>query len=144
MKIRLLVLICGGAMALGMGPADAGPCTTAIGNLTKVLGAKDAGSGPTSGSSGQANAPAPKPGQHPPTAAMNTVTEGKAASAQDVRRQNQGRPTAAEQDATGAVSTADLSEASAALERARALDKQGKEAECMAAIKKARQLAGTP
>jgi hypothetical protein len=80
--------------------------------------------------------------QHPPTAAMGQATQGGAASPQDVQRQTRGEPTAAQQ-AEGArrPATANLGSAQAALERARELDRSGKETECMAAIAEANRLA---
>jgi hypothetical protein len=56
---------------------------------------------------------------------MSKETEGKATSAQDVQRQSGVKV-----------------EASNALDRARALDAQGNEAECMNEVKKAKQVAG--
>jgi hypothetical protein len=79
-------------------------------------------------------------GQHPPTAAMGAATGGSAASPQDVQRQTAGQPTAAQSQ--GAATGSDKSAASAALDRARTLDQQGKEAECMDAVRQAKQHAG--
>jgi hypothetical protein len=71
---------------------------------------------------------------------MKQQTEGKATSPEDVRRQTAGQPTATQQ---GTAAGADSSmQASNALDRARTLDRQGKEAECMEAIREAKQLAG--
>jgi hypothetical protein len=64
-------------------------------------------------------------GQHPGTSVVSKETEGKATSAQDEQRQS-------------GVNT----EASQALERARALDANGKEAECMNEVRNAKRLAG--
>ena len=86
----------------GVGSAIAGPCTAEIDSLAKRLSAKDAGSGPTVGASGQAQGQTGTSGQHPPTAAMGQETQGKAASPEDGRRQIQGQPTAAQQGATRA------------------------------------------
>ena len=80
-------------------------------------------------------------GEHPPTAAMNAATQGSAASPQDVQRQTSGQPTAAQQ-AQGA-SGHDGQTASSALEQARTLDKAGQEAQCMDAVRRAKQLAGS-
>lgn len=103
--------------------AGAGPCNQEIVAVTKRLAAVDAGSGPTTGN------PAPmagdQKGQHPGTALMSKETEGKATSAQDAQRQSGVKV-----------------EASSALDRARAFDAQGKEAECMNEVKKAKQVAG--
>jgi hypothetical protein len=63
------------------------------------------------------------PGQHPPTAAMSEATQSQAEPGASARRD-------------------DTSAASIALNRARALDQQGNEAECMEAVRQAKQLAG--
>jgi hypothetical protein len=81
--------------------------------------------------------------QHPPTAAMNEATRGQTAPATT----GQHPPTAAMteaargQAATRPAGSGNASEASLALGRARALDQQGKEVECMEAVGQARQLA---
>jgi hypothetical protein len=77
--------------------------------------------------------------QHPPTAAMNQATGGSAASAKDVQRQTQGTPTASGQAQGNVGAGGDKMAAMTALDQARALDREGKEAECMAAIRQARQ-----
>jgi hypothetical protein len=145
MKIQTFVLASAALLALGAGSATAGPCTMEIDGLAKSMAAKDAGSGPTSGAGGgaQSTARTSDQQQHPPGAIMGKETEGKAASPEDVRRQTAGQPTATEQGKTGAAAGPGNSvEASRALDRARALDQQGKEAECMAAVGEAKQLAG--
>ena len=81
--------------------------------------------------------------QHPPTAAMSEATQGQQAPA----TAGQHPPTAAmseamQSQAAPRPSLGDTSEASSALNRARLLDEQGKEAECMEAVRQARQLAG--
>ena len=135
----------------GLSSAISGPCSTEIDGLTKTLSAKDAGSGPTvgaTGQAGQANAPAGSSAQHPPTAVMGQETQGKATSAQDVRRQTQGQPTAAQQGAAATAGEGDkmggdkMDQADKALEQARALDRQGKEAECMDSVRQAKELLG--
>ena len=68
-------------------------------------------------------------------------TEGKATSPEDVRRQTAGQPTAAQQGGAATKSETPM-QASSALDRARMLDRQGKETECMAAVREAKQLAG--
>lgn len=81
--------------------------------------------------------------QHPPTAAMSEATQGQTAPATT----GQHPPTAAMSEATrsqgapGVAGSGNTSEASLALGRARALDQQGKESECMAAVGQAKQLA---
>src|SRR2546423_3441849 len=127
----------------GLSSAISGPCSMEIDGLTKTLAAKDAGSGPTVGATGQANAPAGSSAQHPPTAVMSQETQGKATSAEDVRRQTQGQPTAAQQGAAATAGKGDkmggdeMDQADKALEQARALDRQGKEAECMDSVRQA-------
>jgi hypothetical protein len=84
------------AIAFGVGAAHAGPCNTS---------GKDAGSGPTPGSTGQTVGTAPAEDKsHPPTAAMNNAAGDKAMSSQDTQKQQQGQPTAAQQ-AQGAKPT---------------------------------------
>jgi hypothetical protein len=80
--------------------------------------------------------------QHPPTAVMGKETHG-AASPQDVQRQTQGQPTAAEQPQGQIRASHDMASAMAALERARMLDRQGSEAECLSAVGQAKLIAGT-
>ena len=139
MKTKTFILANIALFALGIGSATSGPCTIEINALAKTLAAKDAGSGPTAGASGGTQSAERPSDQHPPTAAMSQETQGKATSPEDVRRQTAGQPTAAQQGTTGAAAGPD---ASSALNRARALDQQGKEAECMQAVGEAKQLAG--
>ena len=62
-------------------------------------------------------------GQHPPTATMSEATRSQAAP----------RP----------AGVANTSEASITFSHARTLDQQGKESECMEAVGRAKQLAGS-
>ncbi|MET0527401.1 MAG: hypothetical protein ABW003_03485 [Microvirga sp.] len=82
----------------------------------------------------------PAAGQVPETqggAAMNMAARDRAASPADVRAQNMGAPTAAElAHRQGSTQTM------AALQHARMLDSQGKEAECMSALQEARRMHG--
>jgi hypothetical protein len=143
MKTRSLILASTAMLALSVGSVMAGPCTVEIDSVTKTLAAKDAGAGPTPGASGGTQSAANPSGQHPPTAIMGQETQGRAASPEDVRRQTAGQPPAAQQGTTGtAAGSGDMSEASSALDRARALDQQGKEAECMDVVREAKRLAG--
>jgi hypothetical protein len=186
MKMNAFILVNIAVCALGVSSVAAGPCTAEIDNLVKVLAAKDAGSGPTPGASGGTHSTA-ETSAHPPTAAMSEAAKGTATSAEGVRRQTAGQPTAGQQGTGGAaaqhpptaamsqatqsqtapvttgehpptaamseaartqaappVSTSSTStaEASAALNRARMLDQQGKEAECMEALRQAKQFGG--
>jgi len=79
---------------------------------------------------------------HPPTDVMNKETQGSAASSQDVQRQTQGQPTAAQQAQGQASLSRDKSRAMTALDEARAFDQQGKEAECVAALGRAKLMFG--
>jgi hypothetical protein len=140
MKTQTLILASMALFAFAAS-ANAGPCTTEIDNVAKTLAAKDAGSGPTGSAAGGMQSAATSGSQHPPTSIMKQQTEGKATSPEDVRRQTAGQPTAAQQGGTATKSETPM-QASSALDRARMLDQQGKEAECMAAVREAKQLAG--
>jgi hypothetical protein len=118
-----VIATCTSMLVLGTSAAIAGPCTQQIDDIAKQLAASDAGAGPTKGS------PAPtagdQKGQHPGTSLMSKETEGKATSPDDVLRQ-------------GGVKAG----ASRALESARRLDAEGKEAACIDAVKSAKEQAG--
>ena len=87
MITKQLALVACAVMVLSIGGAYAGPCNT---------GGKDAGSGPTPGSTGQSTTTgSANTGEHPPTDTMNRVAGQKATSSQDTQRQQQGQPTAA-------------------------------------------------
>ena len=80
---------------------------------------------------------------------MNTASQGRATSAQDVRSQQQGQPTSAQiaqgsaQPAGGSQPQADkMMQANAALDRARAADQKGDNAGCTQALGEAKQLVG--
>jgi hypothetical protein len=89
MITRQIIFAAFAAMVLGAGSAHAGPCSSS---------GKDAGSGPTPGSTGQTTGTAAaKTDQHPPTETMNRMAGDKATSSQDAQRQQQGQPTAAQQ-----------------------------------------------
>jgi hypothetical protein len=74
MKTFTLLLGACALVVLPLGTAAAGPCTTEIENLTKLLASRDAGAGPTAGPVG------PTTGQHPPTSAMGAADSSTAAS----------------------------------------------------------------
>jgi hypothetical protein len=81
-------------------------------------------------------------GHHPPTAVMSQKAQSKATSPDHARRQPEARPTAAQEGNTPQPAARPvLADASAALARARELDRQGKEAECMTPIQQAQHLA---
>jgi hypothetical protein len=140
MKMRTFILASAALVVFGAGSANSGPCTAEIEAFAKTFIAKDAGSGPTPGAAATAPSATPS-GQHPPSAIMGQQTEGKAASPEDVRRQTAGQPPAAQQGTTGAAADTSTAAASEKLNQARALDQQGKEEECMDALRQAKQLA---
>jgi hypothetical protein len=123
MKASNTALMTCAALALGTANASAGPCNQEIMNVTKKLAATDAGSGPSTGNPGAMAGD--QKGQHPGTSVISKETQGKATSPQDVQRQS-----------------GVMTEASQALERARALDAQGKETECMNEVSNAKRHAG--
>jgi len=95
MKTTTLLFGAGVLITLPAGAAIAGPCTSEIDSLTKLMAARDAGAGPTAGAAGTTS------GQHPPTAAMGAADPSTAASstaAQSARPQHP--PTAAMNEAT--------------------------------------------
>jgi hypothetical protein len=106
MKTKSLILASVAVMALSGGIAQAGPCDTT------GRSAKDAGSGPTVGSTGQTTGMGTdmrKEDEHPPTSTMNRATGDVAASSQDAQRQMRGQPTAA-QEAQGAKPTGQVAD----------------------------------
>jgi hypothetical protein len=138
------VVIAGALLAVPISTAAAGPCTAEIENVTKLVAARDAGAGPTTGTGGAAGAQHADPrAQHPPTAIIGRETQGEATSPHDVQSQSRGGPTAADQAQGARRPAADaLASAQAALEEARNLDRAGKEAECMNAIGRAKRSLG--
>jgi hypothetical protein len=156
-------------VALGGGPAMAGPCSQQIAALQHTLSTKDAGSGPVqagqeknasrqiseAGSSTRStdeasHSPAEvrttgrnQGSQHTgPTATMSNATAGSAASPQDVRLQQQGKPTQAEAARNGTPADAKgedrMQKLAADLDRARSLD-QKNDGACMGALDAAKQ-----
>jgi hypothetical protein len=156
-------------LALSGGVALAGPCSQEIIALQQNLSSSDAGSGPvlTSAQSGtsrevseggssvrstseasrsaaEVRAPQQANGSDRvgPTGAVGQATAGSAASAQDVRLQQQGLPTQAEAARNGTPAAArgegKLQRVSAALDRARSLD-QNNDSACMGAVDEAKK-----
>jgi len=89
---RFLLAGCA-TIILSAGAAQAGSCDTA----GKAASAKDAGSGPTVGNTGQTTGAGKDVSEHPPTSTMNRAAGNVATSSQDVQKQMQGQPTAAQQ-----------------------------------------------
>jgi len=144
MKIFNSVVIAGALLSVPISTAAAGPCTAETENITKLVAARDAGAGPTTGAGGAAGAqPAEPRAQHPPTAIIGQQTQGGATSPQDVQSQSRGGATAADQAQGASRPAAEaLASAQAALEEARSLDRAGKESECMDAIGRAKRFLG--
>lgn len=107
---------------LAIAEARAAPCNQDIMDVTKKLVTNDAGSGPATGSPTATGGS--QKGQLSATFLL-TEREGKDSSIEDARRRSGVKL-----------------DASQALERARGLDAQGKELECLAEVMNARQLAG--
>lgn len=103
MKMKQLIIAGCSVLVLSSGAALAGPCDT-----NRAASLKDAGSGPAR-TGEQTTGMASNTGQHPPTETMNKAADNTAASSQDVQRQMQGQPTAAQQaeGAKGDQKTAD-------------------------------------
>jgi hypothetical protein len=89
---------------LSAGAALAGPCDTG-----RAANLKDAGSGPTVGSTAPNARASTSTDQHPPTGTMNRATGDVATSSQDAQKQMQGEPTAAQQ-AEGAKATGQMAD----------------------------------
>jgi hypothetical protein len=93
MSTKRFILAGCAIMILGAGTAQAGPCNT----VGKAASTKDAGSGPTVGNTGQTKGASKDVNEHPPTSTMNRAAGDVATSSQDVQKQMQGEPTAAQQ-----------------------------------------------
>jgi hypothetical protein len=93
MTTRQFILAGCAMMLLGAATAQAGPCNT----VGKAASAKDAGSGPTVGNTGQTTGTSGDVNEHPPTSTMNRAAGDVATSSQDTKKQMQGQPTAAQQ-----------------------------------------------
>jgi hypothetical protein len=157
------------AVALSSGAAFAGPCSEQIAALQQSLSSRDAGAGPVqmkagsgassqvseAGSSVRNTAEASRTAAEirgtgkgsssdrvGPTDAMGRATGGSAASAQDVRLQQQGQPTQAEAAQNGTPSAAvgedKLQKVAADLDRARSLDGKN-DSGCVGAVNDARK-----
>jgi hypothetical protein len=104
------------AVALSSGASFAGPCSEQITALQQSMSSRDAGAGP--------------------------LATGSAASAQDVRLQQQGQPTQAEAAQHGtpaaAVGEDKLQKVAADLDRARSLDGKN-DSGCIGAVNDARK-----
>src|SRR2546429_7439030 len=93
MNPKRCILAACAAIILRAGAAQAGPGDTA----GKAASAKDAGSGLTVGNTGQTTGASKDVSEHPPTSTMNRAAGDVATSSQDVQKQMQGQPTAAQQ-----------------------------------------------
>jgi hypothetical protein len=158
MRTNSFLLVGVFSLVASVGTAVAGPCTGRIEDVSKQLASRDAGSGPTNPGGSQTaqgatvNATGTVQGQGsvagPPgteaTPAMNTVTQGRATSPSDARAQTQGQPTSAQiaQGERASSGSDHMRQAMAALDRARAFDREGKEADCMSAVQQADRMSG--
>jgi hypothetical protein len=149
MRFHLLLAAAVAALFLAGGSANAG-CSDDIASLEKALSSMDAGMGPTASGDGADSADieaqtAPAAGEVPgteATPAMNEVAEGIATSPEDVQKQNEGQPTAADAAADGQtseVARAAPGDASDLLAQAKEHLQAGREAECLSAIEQAKQ-----
>jgi hypothetical protein len=161
MRLSAFLLASGVLVSPGLGIALAGPCSDQIAELSRLTsgGGVPATTGATSGaapvnpgaatvgSAGAAGAAGAKPGeasdpgtgkqtvdQRSGTREMSAVAGQIATSPEDVRRQQEGRPTSAQ---AADQASERLPMAKAKLEQARALDEQGN-AGCMALVNEAR------
>jgi hypothetical protein len=131
----------------GSGPTSAGGSQATQGGAVTSTGTIQ-GQGSATGSSGVTTAPrqVPKAGEAAETEAtpaMNAATQGRATSPSDARAQTQGQPTSAQIAQGERASGPDhMRQAMTALDRARAFDREGKEADCMSAVQEADQLSG--
>jgi hypothetical protein len=100
MNVKRLIIAGCAILVASAGTTQAGPCDTS----NRAASTKDAGSGPTVGSTGQTIGSTADVSQHPPTSTMNRATGEVATSSQDAQKQMQGQPTAAQQ-AEGAKPT---------------------------------------
>jgi hypothetical protein len=153
MRFHLLLTAAAAVLLLTAGSATAG-CSDEIASLEKALSSMDAGMGPTAGADAADSADveaqtAPAAGAAPgteATPAMSEVAEGKATSPEDVQKQNEGQPTAADAAAadegsqTSEVGRADSpGDASDLLAQAKEHEQAGREEDCLSAIEQARQ-----
>lgn len=115
-----IVLGSSALLALSLGTAAAGPCTSEIESVAKVLASKDAGQGPTAGATGSAGGQPPTAAmsqadpsttastsaaksnqpQHPPTAAMNTAATNLGTTGSSAKQSEPHPPTATMNQAT--------------------------------------------
>jgi hypothetical protein len=157
MRFSALLLASGVLISSGLSTAVAGPCSDQIAELSRVMtggvsptttGATPSPGGATAGNVGAAGMAGTRPGeasvpgtgrqtadQRSGTREMSAVAGQVATSPEDVRRQQEGRPTAS-QAADQASERLPL--ARAKLEEARLLDQQGNAA-CMTLVHEARQ-----
>jgi hypothetical protein len=166
MKMGLSIVAASLALILTSSEGRAGPCTDQISALRKIVDSSDAGSGPTmrtgstTGTTSGSTQPqaggsdaavsatprqVPRAGETPDTnatTAMNTVTQDRATSSQDVRSQIQGQATSS-QVASGATPGPDQARRiETALTRARSADESGDANGCTSAVNEVKGLLG--
>lgn len=152
----------GSGPTMGVSPQNPGPSSTASAT-PGTSAASPAGAGQSTGSAPGSSATIPNVSANPAqtqrageapksdaTVAMNTASQNRATSVQDVRSQQQGQPTSSQiaqgsaQLSGGTQPQSDkVMQLTAALDRARATDQQGNAGACTQAINEAKQLVGT-
>jgi hypothetical protein len=156
-----LGIAAGFVLALGAGSASAGPCTDGIAAVGRVLSSDPSMGAATTGTvSGRtpdvvppsrpadmtAGAPSLSPGGRTGgeggVKEMNAASNQVATSAEDVRRQQQGLPTAAQDPGRAAALNDTMSAAKNKLAEAQTLDARG-DAACAAPLNEAKRLSGS-
>jgi hypothetical protein len=140
--MRISALLLASCVLGSSGVALAGPCSDQIAELSRMTGG-----GANPATTGATSSPGTTPGDAAPTGTgkqtaeqrsgtreMSAVAGQIATSPEDVRRQQEGRPTTAQ-------AADQMPTARAKLEQARLLDEQGK-GECMALVNEARAALG--
>lgn len=129
----------------GANAAWAGQCTTLIDSFQKQLSKSDVGMGPTStqGSADQQGADGSGGNEGTPvTTGTSDALQGKAASPDDIAKQNSGEQTVAEAAKARKSAPSNVQSAQESLAQARKLDKAGEETECQAEVTKAKAAFG--
>jgi hypothetical protein len=140
-------------IALAIGPAGAGQCTSEVDRLTKVLIAQEVGSGPSpsmwlspspliTGQADEAGSAAAQSTEMQQPPMTNRETTGSSSPTQG-SGPKQDQASALGQEVQGLVAEAhSMAGAMNALERARFFDRQGKESECLSAVGMAKLISG--
>jgi hypothetical protein len=139
-------------LALSVGPATAGPCTSEIDKLTQVLMARNADTSmppvptrmsqllSTTTRETTGSAPASSEAEHGTTGVPGPEAQGTGASAPPSA--NRGRQAAALNPNEDIFASHMMAGAMSSLERARLLDREGKESDCLSAVGMAKLMSG--